>query len=203
MSELTTVFPGTRLTPDEYLEDFGREFWHDNGGVNWKLERRQEFVEADNESWEASRRNDWTRSLHLLEERRAKVADYERRIADSGMEVRRVRVVEQPISSYLLWELSSLHVRHQVGGKIRVVGPEQVAPFENGGAVLPELFLLGRQIAYQVLYDEQGALAGAVKCVVPDEVEHWKALVADLYDHGEELGAFFRREVARRLPSAG
>lgn len=203
MSELTTVFPGTKLTPDEYLADFNREFWHDNSGVSWKLERRQEFVESDNASWEASRRNDWTTSLDLLEKRRAKLADYERRIADNGMEVRRVRVVEQPISSYLLWELSSLHVRHQVGGRIRVVGPEQIEPFESGRTTLPELFLLARPIAYQVLYDEQGALAGAVKCVVPDEVGRWKALVADLYDRGEELGAFFHREVARRLPSTG
>ncbi|QFZ16964.1 DUF6879 family protein [Saccharothrix syringae] len=203
MSELTTVFPGTELAPDEYLADFNREFWHDNSGVSWKLERRQEFIESNNASWEASRRNDWTTSLDLLEKRRAKLADYERRIADNGMEVRRVRVVEQPISPYLLWELSSLHVRHQVGGKIRVVGPEQVEPFERGRTTLPELFLLARPIAYQVLYDEQGALAGAVKCVITDEVEHWKALVADLYDRGEELGAFFHREVARQLPSTG
>lgn len=203
MSELTTVFPGTKLAPDEYLEDFDREFWRDNSGVNWKLERRQEFIEANNESWEASRRNDWARSLDLLEKRRPKLADYERKVADSGIEVRRARVVEQPISSYLLWELSSLHVRYQVGGRIRVIGPEHVEPFEAGGATLPELFLLARPIAYQVLYDEQGALAGAVKCVVPDEVEHWRAFVADLYDRGEELDAFFHREVARRLPSAG
>ncbi|WP_267934418.1 hypothetical protein [Saccharothrix sp. S26] len=42
-----------------------------------------------------------------------------------------------------------------------------------------------------------------MKCVVPNEVERLKALVADLYDRDEELGAFFHREVARRLPSTG
>ena len=120
-----------------------------------------------------------------------------------GMEVRRVRVVEKPITPYLLWELTSLHVRHQVGGKIRVVERDQVRALETGGTVLPELFLLGRTIAYQVLYDDEGVLSGAVKCTVPDEVGHWGDIAASLYDQGEELGSFFDREVARQLPLAG
>lgn len=203
MSDSGIVLSGTRLGPDEYLEDFRREFWHDNSGVNWKLERRQEFVESANESWEASRRDDWRTSLDLLERGRTGLVDYERRISDHGMEVRRVRVVEQPIGSYLLWELSSLHIRHQVGGKIRVVGSNEIRSFEAGGRVLPELFLLGRSIAYQVLYDDRGALSGAVKCAVAHEVRYWRGVVAKLYGKGEELGSFFDREVARRLPTAG
>ena len=203
MSDIEAVLSGTRLSVDEYLDDFKDNFWHDNNGVNWKLERRQEFVESSNESWEASRCNDWRRSLDLLEEGRANGAAYERRISDMGMEVRRVRVVEKPITPYLLWELTSLHVRHQVGGKIRVVERDQVRALETGGTVLPELFLLGRTIAYQVLYDDEGVLSGAVKCTVPDEVGHWGDIAASLYDQGEELGSFFDREVARQLPLAG
>lgn len=203
MSDSELVLSGTRLSADEYLDDFKYNFWHGNSGVNWKLERRQEFVESSNESWEASRRNDWQRSIDLLEEGRANVAAYERRISGKGMEVRRVRVVEKPITSYLLWELTSLHVRYQVGGKIRVVERDQVRALETGGTVLPELFLLGRAIAYQVLYDDEGALSGAVKCTVPDEVGSWGDIVASLYDQGEELGSFFDREAAGQLPLAG
>ncbi|HEX6347344.1 DUF6879 family protein [Umezawaea sp.] len=190
------------MTANEYLADFRENFWHDNRGLNWKLERRQEFVESSNESWEASRRNDWKRSIDLLEKGRSTVADYERRISERGMEVRRVRVVEQPISSYLLWELTSLHIRQEVGGKIRVVDRDAVQAYEAGGVAVPELFLLGVEIAYQVLYDEHGVLEGAVKCVDDDEIRFWGGFVADLYDRGEELRDFFDREVARRLPTA-
>lgn len=197
-----TVLTGTVLTAEEYLADFTRCFWEDNGGVSWKLERRQEFVESANESWEASLRGDWHESLTLLERGRVEVADYERRIAQHGMEVRRVRVVESPISRYLLWELSSLHVRHEVGGKIRVVGRQEIAEHERGTDVLPELFLLSRGIAYQVLYDQNGELEGAVKCTDPEQVERWSALITGLYERGEELGAFFEREVVWRLPTA-
>jgi len=203
MADDGVVLTGDRLGVDEYLRDFGDNFWHGNSGVNWKLERRQEFVESANESWEASRRDDWAKSLDLLERNRAEVADYERRLGRNGLEVRRVRVVEHPISPYLLWELTSLHVRQQEGGKIRVVGPGPVAAWETGGAVLPELFLLGRAVAYQVLYDDEGAVSGAVKCVAEDEVRYWTSVVAALYDRGEELGSFFGREVAWRLPTAG
>lgn len=197
------VLTGEFLSAEEYLADFARCFWEDNGGISWKLERRQEFVESENESWEASRRGDWAESLALLERGRAEVGDYERRIARHGMEVRRVRVVESPISRYLLWELSSLHVRHEVGGKIRVVGRPEVAEHEQGTDVLPELFLLGKGIGYQVHYDRSGALVGAVKCTDPEEVARWTALVSGLYGRGEELDAFFEREVVWRLPTAG
>ncbi|MPZ81304.1 MAG: hypothetical protein GEV28_13240 [Actinophytocola sp.] len=187
------------MLPDEYFDDFRREFWTDNRGVSWKFERRQEFVEPEDESWAASRRGQWHESLRILESRRKSIADYERRMARNGIEVRRVRVVEKPVSAYLLWELSSLDIRHRCGGKIRVVDGSHVAPFERDGP-LPELFLIGDKVVYQVVYDESGTLQGAVKSTEVDAVRHWTAFVRHLYDLGEELDSYFEREVAGLIP---
>lgn len=191
---------GAWLLPDEYFQDFQREFWTDNAGTSWKFERRQEFVEPGDDSWEASRAGDWSESLRILEARRESIADYERKLARNGLEVRRVRVVGKPISTYLIWELSSLNIRNQSGGKIRVVGETQIQRFEPDHA-LPELFLVGSKVAYQVVYDDDGALNGAVKSTDPDVIRHWVGFVADRYAQGEELVDYFQREVAGLVPN--
>src|SRR4051794_31933670 len=180
------TLPGDRLTPDEYFADHAENFWcTDNSGC-WKLERQQHFVESDDTSWDAFTAGDWPRALRLLEERRQNVADYEKRIARHGFEVRRVRVVEEPISPYLFWELNSLHVRFQVGGKIRVVSGNAVAEIERD-EVLPELFILGKKVIYQVLYTESGELEGAIKSGDPTLIRRWTATTRRLYDEGEDL----------------
>lgn len=194
------TLPGDRLTPNEYFADHAENFWRTDDSGCWKLERQQHFVESDDASWDAFTAGDWPKALRLLEERRQKVADYENRIARHGFEVRRVRVVEEPISPYLLWELNSLHVRQQVGGKIRVVGGAAVADAEREEE-LPELFILGRKVIYQVLYTENGELEGALRSEDPGLIRRWTATVRHLYDAGEDLGTFFARKVAGRRPS--
>ncbi|WP_410589689.1 DUF6879 family protein [Amycolatopsis sp. lyj-23] len=199
MHKPLVTLPGDRLTPDEYLADHAENFWRSDAGGCWKLERQQHFVESDDTSWDAFNAGDWPRALQLLEERRQKIADYENRIARHGFAVRRARVVEEPISPYLLWELNSLHVRRQVGGKIRVIGGDAVADAERE-EVLPELFILGGKVIYQVLYSENGELEGALRSEDRELIRRWTATVRHLYDHGEDLATFFARKVAGRRP---
>ncbi|WP_284742119.1 DUF6879 family protein [Amycolatopsis sp. RTGN1] len=193
------TLPGDRLTPDEYFSDYDRNFWHTDNTGCWKLERQQHFVESGNASWDAFNRGDWSKALRLMEERRQALADYENRIAGHGFEVRRIRIVEEPLSPYLIWELNSLHVRFQVGGKIRVVDGGVVAGLELH-EVLPELFILGKKVIYQVLYTESGELEGAIRSDVPDLIQHWTATAGRLYDQGEDLGGYFAQKVAGRQP---
>ncbi|MEV7038059.1 DUF6879 family protein [Amycolatopsis sp. NPDC051061] len=199
MHRRLVTLPGDRLTPDEYFADHAENFWRTDDSGCWKLERQQHFVESGDASWDAFTAGDWPKALRLLEERRQKVADYETRIARHGFEVRRVRVVEEPISPYLYWELNSLHVRFQVGGKIRVVSGHTVDEIEQE-EVLPELFILGKKVIYQVLYTERGELEGAVKSADPGLISRWTATTRRLYDEGEGLGTFFARKLAGRQP---
>lgn len=199
MSELTAPIAGSRLTADEYLDDFKQRFWDTGAEGCWKLERSQHFVEPDNESWQAFHAGDWARALELMEQGRPALQEYQDRIARSGFQVRRVRVVEHPISPYLIWELNSLRIRQECGGAIRVVGPEAVEEFERD-TDLPEIFVVGTAAAYQVLYGEDGGLRGAIRSLDAGVVRQWAELSRSLYDQGEPLDSFFRREVAGLRP---
>lgn len=199
MHKPLVTLPGDRLPPGDYFADHAENFWHTDGSGCWKLERQQHFVETDDASWDAFTAGDWPKALRLLEERRQKIADYENRIARHGFAVRRVRVVEEPITPYLLWELNSLHVRRQVGGKIRVIDGAAVTDLERD-EVLPEVFIIGRKVIYQVLYTENGELEGAIKSEDPALIRHWTTNVRRLYDDGEDLATFFARKIAGRRP---
>ena len=99
---------GVRLSRAEYGEDFGQRYAALRDVDCWKLERRQHFEEQGDASREALRRGDWPQALRLLDDRRdalrAEAADDERQ----GVTFHRVRVVEEPLSSYLQWELHVL-----------------------------------------------------------------------------------------------
>ncbi|MGP4017460.1 DUF6879 family protein [Saccharopolyspora sp. 5N708] len=187
------------MSVDEYFEDFGQRFWATGREGCWKLERRQHFLEPDDESWQAFHGGAWSRALELLEHERPEVQAYEDRLARSGVEVRRVRVVELPISSYVIWELNALRIRQECGGRINVVGLDAVAEFEHDSE-LPEIFVLGTSVVYEVRYDEEGTLAGAVRSLDPAIAQHWANLAKTLYERGEPLTSFYHREVAGLRP---
>ncbi|MFC7583363.1 DUF6879 family protein [Nonomuraea antimicrobica] len=86
----------------------------------WKLERAQDFYEPDVASWRAMMDGDWERSLALIERVAGPLADYFLR----RQPVRRVRVVELPVTAYLQWEMHVLALRAAAGSPCRVVpGP--------------------------------------------------------------------------------
>ena len=86
--------------------------------------------------------------------------DYYRRIAGSGFATRRVRVVQEPLTPYLQWELHVLRLRHEYGGLTQVVGPGGVAAVEVDGP-LPEIYTLGTDVMYEAIYDAAGVLEAA------------------------------------------
>jgi hypothetical protein len=200
MSEAPQRFAGDYLPLDEYIDDYYAHFWRIGTGGCWKLERQQTFRELDNASWEASNRGDWTRALELLDQGRAGVREYQRRIRDHGIEFRRVRIVDKPYSSYLIWELNSLMIRHEYGEQIRALPTTQLQPLESDGP-LPEILALGMKVVYQVIYDDTGTATGAVRSTDPGIVRSWTDLIGGLYDRAENLPDFFAREIAGLRPA--
>jgi hypothetical protein len=191
--------PGKSLTLEEYLDDFRRRFWATDASGCWKIERQQEFAEPGEDSWEAFARGDWDMALRLMNDRRSEFTEYYKRIRKSPFEVRRVRVIEEPISPYLIWELNVLHIRHQCGANIRVVDAEQVHPYEENG-VLPEILTLGRSTAYQVLYGENGVAEGAIRTDDRAVAKQWTDLANTLYADGQEMSTYFQRRVRGKIP---
>ncbi|MFF3068142.1 DUF6879 family protein [Kitasatospora sp. NPDC057904] len=202
MHELLAGADWERMELRDYYAEFEEIFWRINALGFWKLERRQTFKEPGYDSWEAFAAGDWENSTGILEAGRSDMEGYHRRIAERGFSACRVRIVEEPISAYLQWELHALRVRDQSGGPIRVVGPERVARFETGG-LLPEIYTLGSEVMYEAVYDEDGVLESVRRFADHDLILRCRRFIADLYADGEPLEAFFAREVAVLSPPTG
>jgi hypothetical protein len=190
---------GERLTRAEYKADFRQRNAETEGHGSWKLERHQHFEEQDHPSRDAFRRGDWPEAVRLLEIRRDElrraIAEDERR----GAVFHRVRVVEEPLTPYVQWELLSLRVRAECGAPIRVVGAERVRAWESGG-LLPEVVVLGGRVLYEVLYTAEGVTAGAARFTDPGLIGQWEEFIRALYAGGEDVTSYVDRYVAQLPP---
>ncbi|MEC3982185.1 DUF6879 family protein [Amycolatopsis sp. H20-H5] len=191
--------PGTRLGVKDYQDDYEKRFNTTRGHASWKLERRQSFREPGYPSWEAFVRGDWPEALRLIETEREELDELSKEADERDIELFRVRVVEEPFSPYLHWELYLLKVRAECGEKIRVVTRDQVERFE-AEKPLPEVLTVGSDTVYRILYREDGVLEGAVRIVAPGAVENYTRVIEQLYDNGEQIERFFQREVAPLEP---
>lgn len=195
MYDILDGVSGERLLGDDYWQDFGDNFWKTDETGFWKLERLQTFREPGSESWRAFADGRWAEALRLTEARRPDMVEYYRKIADRGFYTRRVRVVEKPIVPYLQWELHLLRLRDELGGSVRVVDAGQVAGRERAG-LLPEIVTLGSTVMYELIYDRDGLQHGGVRYTDRELIERWRGIIKDLYAAGEEVAAFYEREMA-------
>ncbi|MDT3395827.1 hypothetical protein RKE29_04070 [Streptomyces sp. B1866] len=190
---------GEVLDLDTYQRDFEERQWAIDGQDSWKLERQQTFKEPGFDSWEAFARGDWDKALSLIEDERDYLREFSREVERHRVTLYRVRVVEEPVTPYLQWELWLLRLREQCGELIRVVGPEHVRDLERGEP-LPELLTLGDRTLYKILYTDQGILDGAVRFTDARTVARCAELTRELYEAGEDLSSYFDRKVAHLPP---
>jgi hypothetical protein len=109
-----------------------------------------------------------------------------------------VRIVEHPVTPYLQWEMHALRLRAGAGEQIRVVPAEAVGHLE-AGQPLPELVVLGGQVLYEVQYDET-TLSGARRIDDPGVIAACRQELSELFDKGEDVLAYFDREIAPLPP---
>lgn len=186
--------PGDALDHASYHKDFAHQI-EDLSGVVWKLERSQVFRELNDPSWQAFMSGDWQRSLDLLEEDREAVRADARDNGRKGLRIRRVRVVEHPLSPYLQWELYALRMLAEEGFELSVLDAGELSELEIGGQ-LPEVVVIGRSVLYEVQYLADWTPCGARRIQAPHIVRTVASEIADLFDLGEPLLEFFEREVA-------
>ncbi|MCO6011060.1 hypothetical protein NE236_39505 [Actinoallomurus purpureus] len=165
----------------------------------WKLERRQTFREPGVPSWEAFAAGDWDRTLELNERERdavrAKVAEDD----SLGVESRRLRVVERPVTPYLQWEMQYFRLLAGAGEDLRVIDAPRVRHLE-ADRLLPEIVILGDRVLFEVLYDADGTAYGARRLDDPEVIAEAGREVADLYAAAEPLLDYFAREIAPLPP---
>ncbi|MFC0546208.1 DUF6879 family protein [Kutzneria chonburiensis] len=193
---------GELLPGNAYPEDFDKAFWNIGESGFWKLERRQTFREPRSESWRAFAAGDLAQARRLTDARRPELAEYYQKISAHGFYTRRARIVEQPISPYLRWELHLLRLRDELGGAARIVDAKQVAELERNGQ-LPEIVILGDAVMYEVLYDDDGVGQGGVRYTDRELIERWRNITKDLYEAGEKIDVYCEREVPSLKDSFG
>lgn len=188
---------GVRLSSAEYKADFRARRSRVRNAHSWKFERRQHF-EEDTPGRNAFRRGDRGKAMRILEERRPEFADSVRDDLSRGAKFHRVRVVEEPLSPYLQWELRSLRVQAECGKPIRVVSASALSGREVGGP-LPEVVILGGQTLYEVVYTDDGVADGAIRFADANVIGTWVEFVAALYEIGEDVVDYVSRLPAWQL----
>lgn len=186
---------GEPLVREAYRKDFRERSAALRDADSWKLERRQHFEEQGSPSRDALRRGEWDESLRLMAERHDALAAAARKDERQGHVFHRVRVVEEPLTPYLQWELHSLRQQARFGSRVRVVSAESVAAVERS-APLPELVVLGGRTLFSILYSDAGHPQGAVRFTEPAVVAEWEHYIKSLYESGEEIASYFERAVA-------
>jgi hypothetical protein len=199
MLEQIHEIPGDILDLDAYMADFSENESKISDRCN-KLERRQYFEEPYDPSWRAFAAGDWEESLRLDEElARADTAEMYATYARRGIEWRRVRVVELPVTPYVQWELHGLKLRVECGEHISVIPAESVSKYEID-RLASEVIILGSQVMYEVLYDKSSVLCGGRRINDQAVIQACRSEIEQLYSDGEDFIAFFKREVAH-LPA--
>lgn len=174
----------TRLLPG----DFRRKFREASRGVTgrvYKLERRQTFQEPGNPSWEAFAAGDMKRALELIEEDRAAQRDFKRIFDDRAAAFYRLRVIEDPLSRYLRWELAHFRLNAEEGEKIYIVNQALIADLDLRYD-LADYTLFDRSLAFFLNYSDDGLFLHADMVSDP-------AALAELVDISEEI-------LARSIP---
>lgn len=189
---------GRRLGADDYRRDFRERRGAIRNGDSWKLERRQHFEEAGSPSRDALRRGDWREALLLFEAERAAVRAAAVEEDHRGSAFHRLRVVEEPLTPYMQWELHWLALRAECGHRVRVL-PAAAVEWSEAGGFLPELTLLDGRTLYRVLYDVPGATLGAIRYTDSDVVGPWTAYLRHAYEAAEDVLTYFTR-VVQPLP---
>jgi hypothetical protein len=190
---------GERLTQPAYKEDFWQRRQRP-GRDSWKLERLQHFEEHSSPSREALRQGDWDEAMRLVDVRRAEHLTNAQDDHSRGAVFHRIRIVEEPLTPYVQWELHALRVQAESGTRINVVNAEQIRGLEGPGQLLPELVSLGGHTLYEIRYTVEGVPDGAVRYTDAGLIERWEGFMTALYEAGEDLIAYIDRYVAHLPP---
>ncbi|QVQ50016.1 hypothetical protein J4H86_13635 [Spiractinospora alimapuensis] len=194
MLERIPEMVGKRLDRSAYHEDFAAEFAQLTG-VLWKLERGQTYQEHGDPSWEAFVAGDWERSLVLNEQERVGARAEASSLRERGVEIRRLRIVEKPVTPYVQWEMQYFRILAEEGFPLRVLEAGRVADRERFGP-LPDLVLLGEHVLYHVVQESDGTPMEARHIDDPDGITAVRVAMASLFAEAEPVLEFFHREIA-------
>ena len=119
---------------------------------------------------------------------------------DQGSRFCRIRVIETPLTPYLQWEMHCLRIRAQCGERVRVVPAQRLSGLESPGRPVPELVSLGGVTLYATRYDNAAKPDGGWRFTGREVITSYETFASELFSSGEDLLAYFDREVAPLRP---
>ncbi|TDB80273.1 DUF6879 family protein [Micromonospora sp. KC721] len=201
MRDLLRGASAQQLSLPAYEADFYATVESVDGPI-LKTERIQTFREPGSPSWEAFAAGRWDEALRIAAQPNPELAQFFARLHEMGSGLHRLRIVELPLTPYLIWELNFLSFRAEAGERIRVLTADAVSELEQEHGLVPELMVAGSQAVYDVHYDEAGTPIGAEKFVEPRVIEGCRSQVQALLAKAEPFESFFNREVDGLKPPA-
>lgn len=190
---------GVRLRQSQYQEDFEASLWRVDGADSWKLERMQSYSEVGFPSWEALMAGDWEKALQLYEAERPNIDAFHDEFRRHRSRFYRVRVVVEPVTPYVQWEMHCLKLRAECGEGIRIVNHRAVSMLESA-AQLPELVSLCGRVLYRTIYNDKQEPDGAIRYGDPEVVTRYERFARGLYEAGEDIESYFSRAIADLPP---
>jgi hypothetical protein len=162
----------------------------------FKLERLQNYLEPDNESWREFRAGNIQRSLELIPQIRAKEADSDVEFFRRGLQFLRVRTVELPLSPYIEWEFEFHAISAQYGETILV---SNLTDVDRKGVLWGASdFLLFDSFAVLVHdYNSDGLLRGGWVCQEGSAISHYTDLANQFISISVPLAVFMVKHASR------
>jgi hypothetical protein len=176
----------TYLSPPDFSKRFRSE-WDAARERFLKVERRQDYNQAGDESFEAFRSGDHAAAARLLREILLGQREMYARARARGVELVRLRLVEEPLSDYLrYYEIPSYSVSEELGERIVFAHPD---PTEDE---LPDCIVFDSTVMFVNAYDGLGRLVGAIEVRSKDEIARHVALAERLLSSAEPRADYVR-----------
>lgn len=136
---------GTPLTLDQFQSEF-QQAWSSLRSRFLKVECWQSYQElATNRSQEHYRKGDLGRARELLREEAEGDRPLYEDVSKRGLDFARIRVVKEPLTDYLRYELMSYQIRTEMGENVVVVTADPEVQLPN--SELFDLLLFDRDVA--------------------------------------------------------
>lgn len=181
--------PSTQLSSTEFSDRFLSE-WHSTSQRFFKVERRQEYEEPDDPSYQAFERGDFAEAHALVAKRIRDQDSFYAPARAKGIELVRIRIVEFPLSSYLKdYELLSYPVSEELGERIFVTEADSIRGILDDLAV-PDFLLFDERCVLVNTHDANGSPNGGLLVTDPDAVAQYATVAVELQRPAISLATF-------------
>ncbi len=185
--------PSTLLSSNEFRERFLKE-WHASSTRFLKVERRQNYAEPSDPSYQAFARGNFAEAHRLVAERIREQEPFYRPARARGVDLLRIRIVDQPLSSYLRdYELPSYVISAQLGERIVVTRADAIRQILDEFRV-PDFLLFDARCVLVNRHSEAGTPDGALLVDEPSLVDEYRSVAERLLASAVGLDSFLVEE---------